>query len=110
MRIFWWVLCAGCGADLGGNREDLLSPVTVLASGQDLPCAVAVDSSYVYFASCSESGAIGRIAKLGGAATTLASGLAAPQAIAVDDFNVYWVEAGNAAGGYTNGGIHAIAK
>ena len=110
MRFLCLVLCAGCGADLGGRQEELISPVNVIASGQQMPCAVAVDSSFVYFANCTESGAIRRVGKFGGVVTTLADGLAAPQAIAVDDFNVYWVEAGNAAGEYTNGGIYAVSK
>jgi hypothetical protein len=74
-------------------------PAVTLASGQNTPCGIAVDSSNVYWAD-SANGTVVRVPKSsgGGGPTTLASGQVYPQYVAVDSSNVYWTNAGGVIG------------
>jgi hypothetical protein len=65
--------------------------ITTLASGQNSPSAIAVDSTSVYWTnSHSSAGAVMKLPINGGTPTTLASGQAGPTTIAVDATSVYW--------------------
>lgn len=71
-------------------------PTTVLASGQTLPRAIAIDASDVYWANTgteapnAADGAIMKVPLGGGTPTVVASGQASPALIALDASNVYW--------------------
>jgi hypothetical protein len=66
------------------------SIVTTLASGQDYPSGIAVDSTSVYWTN-NRSGTINKILISGGTAPVIiASGQGAPYGIAVDSTSVYW--------------------
>ena len=67
---------------IGSNTIDLL------ASGQNEPAALAIDSSFVYWVNL--SGTVMKVALGGGSLSTLADGQPGPGAIAVDATSVYW--------------------
>jgi hypothetical protein len=73
--------------------------VVTLASSQDHPSAVAVDSSSVYWtnsgcADWTNCGTVVTVPISGGTPTTLASGQYSPSRIVVDATSVYWVNDG----------------
>jgi hypothetical protein len=64
---------------------------TTLASGQDQPYGIAVDTSAVYWTNRRD----GRVMKVpvgGGAPATVASGQRAPYGIAVNGTSAYWTD------------------
>jgi hypothetical protein len=95
---------ADAGADAGA--EGGATPTISLASAQNYPSGLAIDSTNVYWAASGTTAkgfADGAILKAplsgGGTAVTIASAQALPYGIAVDATNVYW--ANNANGGQT---------
>ena len=73
------------------------TPVT-LASAQDGPYAVAVDTTSVYWVDYGNEndGTVRSVPLAGGTPTTLASNQSHPVGIAVDAANVYWINDGPA--------------
>jgi len=71
--------------------------VTVLASAQSHPSAIAVDAGNVYWVN--QSGTVLSVPKSGGSPTTLASGQLIPLAVAVDGTSLYWTNQGTGANG-----------
>jgi Domain of unknown function (DUF5050) len=68
--------------------------VTVIASGQDNPVGVTLDSTYVYWTNGDEgdsSGSIVRAPLSGGSSKTLATGLSSPGMLVNDGTNLYWM-------------------
>jgi hypothetical protein len=91
----------------GGPYQTTTPPIvgglaTVLAAGQDLPWAITIDSTSIYWTNRSTAGTSnGSIMKMplaGGASQLLASGQASPYGIAVDASNIYWVNQGSVDG------------
>jgi sugar lactone lactonase YvrE len=83
------------------------NPAAVVASGQNTPRAIALDSSGVYWATFAAGGAVLKAPRgmNGGIGTpeVVAEGLSFPNGIAVDDTHIYWTTWGD-------GGVHRIAK
>jgi hypothetical protein len=72
----------------------------ILAAGQSMPYAIAIDETHVYWTNYGDSvdveGSIARVPKVGGEPTTLVSGpLAQPNSIVVDGSDVYWSNYGS---------------
>jgi len=70
-------------------------PIT-LASGQNYPYGIAVDSTSVYWVE-NTGGNVNKVDKNGGTVTTLASGQGYPLVIAIDSASVYWTDNNSAA-------------
>jgi len=70
-------------------------PIT-LASGQNYPYGIAVDSTSVYWVE-NTGGNVNKVDKNGGTVTTLASGQSYPLVIAIDSASVYWTDNNSAA-------------
>jgi hypothetical protein len=81
-------------------------PNLTIASGQNLPYSVAVDSANVYWASF--GGTVTKAPLGGGTQTTLASGQNGPSSIAVDSSNVYWTDFGTSPMAYTDGTVMQV--
>lgn len=64
---------------------------TALATGLNLPQAMAVDSANVYWTE-KGSGTVKKVSLSGGAITTLATSTNGPYSIATDSTNVYWAD------------------
>ncbi len=102
MLLFW---CAVGGAGCSPSE-----PVT-LATGQDIPQAIAVDATNIYWTNrgfqncpttggpCTFSGAVMMMPLAGGAPTALATAQKNPGSIAIDAANVYWTNDGTDASG-----------
>ena len=72
------------------NKVDLPSTsVQILVSGQNVPAALAVDSSHIYWATAL-GGTIVRANPDGTAVTTLVSGQSSPGGVAVNSSHIYW--------------------
>lgn len=84
--------CGGCGLTCTGGCTAGRCLVT-LASGQNNPEAIAVDSTSVYWVDYN-SGNVMSVPIGGGTPVTLASGQDTPHGIAVDSTSVYWVNNG----------------
>jgi hypothetical protein len=67
-------------------------PVT-LATGNNLPSGIAVDSTWVYWANYGD-GRVMKVAIAGGTPVTVASGQRTPYGVAVDSTYVYWTNFG----------------
>jgi hypothetical protein len=76
----------GGGVGGGGGSAGAAAAVTV-ASGEDLPGAVAVDDSFVYWTTTT---AVRRSAKSGGSAMTLFSSQGSGDNLIIDGTNLYW--------------------
>jgi hypothetical protein len=89
--IYWTchVADAGCVGRVAMDG----SQKTILASGQQLPRAIAVDATYMYFTDEGD-GTVRRVPSGGGQLETLASGQVQPWGIAIDDEFVYWAAKG----------------
>jgi hypothetical protein len=74
------------------------SPVP-LASAQDNPSAIAIDSTSVYFTSGVLPGTAAKVPLAGGRSVTFASGLSVPTGIAVDSTSAYVTNSGPLFGG-----------
>lgn len=74
----------------------------VLASGQDGPAGIAIDSSRVYWTNI-RSGTVMTVSLGGGTPIALASGQDLPRQIAVDSAYVYWTNSGQSSGGHDSG-------
>jgi hypothetical protein len=76
--------------------------VTMLASGQESPAAITVDSVSVYWVNrgteALSNGTVMKVAMTGSSPIVIASGLDDPSSIAVDDMNVYWTNAASNGG------------
>lgn len=84
--------CGGCGKTCSGTCSAGRCLVA-LASGQNNPYAIAVDSSSVYWTNAGVSLSDGSVMKVpvgGGTPTTLVSSVPNPRAIAVDATSVYY--------------------
>jgi hypothetical protein len=86
----------GLAGPVDASVEDCSSDETVLlASGQDHPLGIAVDTTAVYWVDqglCSDTGCTGtvmKISKCGGTATTLASGQS-PYTLAINATTAFW--------------------
>jgi hypothetical protein len=79
------------GVVLTKGLTDANGSGTTLASGQDAPLSIAVDSKDVYWTN-SGNGTVMKVPKDvdAGVPITLASGQASPQFLAVDPSNAYW--------------------
>jgi hypothetical protein len=89
------------GVESAESREvsATASIVTTLASGQDYPSGIAVDSTNVYWTN-SHSGTVNKVLISGRTAPVIvASGQGAPYGIAIDSTSVYW---GNSSNGTVN--------
>jgi hypothetical protein len=95
---------SGSGSGSGGSGDDggmTAGVVTTLASGQQTPVAIAVDSTNVYWAvaplrnGLATTGAVLKAPKTGGTTTTLASGVD-PGAMVIDSTSVYFSDVGAA--------------
>jgi hypothetical protein len=83
------------------------TPIT-LASEQDYPLGLTVDSTNVYWVNEGSSGSDGSVIQMplaGGPPTTLATGQAAPVSVVVDAKNVYWTLWGWTTDGGTSGAV-----
>jgi sugar lactone lactonase YvrE len=98
----YWTSNGVCPAD-GGNCKDrgtvVKAPVgggdpTIVASRQNLPWALALDSAHVYWVNDNAAGTVMSAPHDGGDPKVLASGQDNPDSIAVDATNVYWTNAG----------------
>jgi hypothetical protein len=74
-----------------GKEAGGATPVT-LASGQNFPELLAVDSTRVYWVNDNHASTVMSVPLDGGTPTTLASGQNSPSAIAVDATSVYWID------------------
>ena len=93
------ISCAVASPGTGGTP-------TTLASGQNVPWAIAVDATSVYWTNNNLNGGQGAVMKValdGGTLTTLAVGQNESYGIAVDATNVYWAD-------YGDGSVRKIAK
>ncbi len=90
--------CGACGHDcLGGECRDSMCQPVVLASGQESPMGVTVDThgaGRVYWTNRVDSGSIRSVAKSGGTVTEHATGQALPSSIALDGNHLFWVTSG----------------
>jgi hypothetical protein len=98
---------------LDGGVEMILgpsTPPTILADDQDVPWAITVDSTSVYWTNRSSPGTSnGTVVKMplaGGEPDELASRQDSPWGIAVDSTYVYWVNQGSPDGG--NGSVMKV--
>ena len=93
----WDIVADGTNVYLSGGGSIIRETIngafpTLLASGQNAPSHLALDSDYLYWTERSATGTVKKIAKSGGAITTLASALNNPTYLASDSSNVYWTD------------------
>ncbi len=90
--------CGGCGVVCEGGANGACAAglcYLILASGQDHPWPVAVDSTSVYWTNYdSSAGSVVKMPLAGGSPVTLASARANPLGLAIDATSVYWTEFG----------------
>jgi hypothetical protein len=82
---------------------------TELVSNLELPAAIAVDDTYVYWTDSLE-GSLNRIAKADPTKPQSMKSLDQPIGVAVDDTSVYWTEIGSTAGSLARAGIWRATK
>jgi hypothetical protein len=92
-RPVYWADSDSGTVNEGLFAEGCITTVTTLASGQDDPTSLAVDSTHVYWTNPFD-GTVNEVPVGGGPVTALASGQAWPNSVAVDGTNVYWVNSG----------------
>ena len=69
--------------------------LSVIASGQDKPCALALDAENVYWVNAATIGGVFKRAKAGGPVTALYEGaLDMHNALGIDDASIYFVSSG----------------
>jgi hypothetical protein len=99
--------------DAGNNGVSAIGTLTTLASGQNHPLYLAIDSATVYWTNAGSGsaadGSVVKVPKDGGAVTMLAAGLVGPGHIVVDETNAYWTSA-TVRGGKAPGQNGTVAK
>jgi hypothetical protein len=106
--------CGACGHDcLGGVCQNSICEPVVLASGQNVPSAIAVDSTSVYWVNLGTGTNDGAIVKCaiggcGNSPTVLASGQASPLTLVVSSAGVFWIDSG--AGQANEGAVFGCAN
>jgi YbbR domain-containing protein len=77
-------------------------PAITLASGQNFPVTIAVDSTSAYWTTRTT---VMKVPLDGGTEVTLASGQSGPVKVVVDATSVYWTNAGTLANNYADGSV-----
>src|SRR5262249_11430432 len=76
----------------------------VLSPGARTPVGLAIDSTWVYWAS-TEDGEILRAGKTTGPTQIIASDQSTPNKVATDGYTVFWTNAGTSQNNFTNGSV-----
>jgi hypothetical protein len=92
--IYWTAHATATGAIMKTAKDG--SSSTPIASNQDRPYAIAIDSTTAYWTNL--SGTVMKVSLSGGTPTLLATGQPTPTGIAVNGSSVYWVNANNGTG------------
>jgi hypothetical protein len=108
-----------CGSDgqwvvkscQGGACSDNACQPLMLASNQNVPNDLAVDSNNLYWTNEGDAGANGSVMQVqldGGNLITLATGRAQPVGLVVDSAWVYWAEEGTSANNFQDGVVAKV--
>jgi hypothetical protein len=81
--------CGGCGITCSGTCSGGRCLV-ILATGQDCPMGLAVDSTSVYWVNYDTGGEVVKVPIVGGSPVTLATGPSNPVSVVVNATTAYW--------------------